>query len=181
MAEYNITMNQLNAQGTYDTLNPTTKAGNVSDVTSASDYGLEVNASVDDVLTLLKNSVQFSGNNLTLPDGTNVLSQIESALGLPGAKIQTGSYTGTNRADSNTIYFSFRPALVFVYQGGGISSYTTSVIWGKSATSSRVQNNTVNISTAGNSITFWPTSQGVGVAFNPLNESGYTYYYVGIG
>lgn len=125
MAEYNITMNQLNAEGTYDILNPTTKAKNINDVTSANDYGLESNANIDDILTLLKNSIQSSNGNLTLPDGTSVVSQIENALGNP-AKMETGSYTGTGTSGSsnpNSLTFGFIPEIVFIISAPGEGSY----------------------------------------------------------
>ena len=130
MAEYNITMNQLNASGTYDTLYPTTTAGQVGDVTSASDYGLGTSASVDDILTLLKNSVQSSSGDLTLPDGTSVASQIESALGNP-AKIETGSYVGTGTYginNKNTINFSGKPLVVYIFADGGNGTSTSNSI-----------------------------------------------------
>ena len=121
MAEYNITMNQLNAQGTYDTLNPTTKANNITGITSTSDYGLEANANINDILTLLKNSIQSSDGSLTLPDGTNVVSQIKSALGNP-AKVETGSYVGTGTYginNKNTINFNGKPLVVYIFADGG--------------------------------------------------------------
>lgn len=60
LAEYNITMNQLNSSGTYDTLYPSSIAPQITQITSASDYGLTASSSVDSILSLLKNSLQVN-------------------------------------------------------------------------------------------------------------------------
>ena len=60
LAEYNIQMNQLNSSGTYDTLYPSSIASQITQINSASDYGLDASSSVDNILSLLKNSLQVN-------------------------------------------------------------------------------------------------------------------------
>lgn len=62
-------------------------------------YGAILGQQTD--LTPYENSIQLNSNNLTLPNGTNITSQISSILGIPSGgfsdfgKMQIVSYVGT--------------------------------------------------------------------------------------
>ena len=62
---------------------------------------------------------------LMFPNGELNTEKVMSALGLPGTKIETGSYTGTGNSGSSypcSLTFSFAPKMLFVYAAEPYSS-----------------------------------------------------------
>ena len=77
-------------------------------------YGAILGQQTD--LTPYENSIQLNSNNLTLPNGTNVTSQISSILGIPALQTSSfviGEYTG-NDSSTRTLNIGFRPSLVII-------------------------------------------------------------------
>lgn len=160
LAEYNITMNQLNSSGTYDTLYPTTIPSQVG----------------------LENSILLNSETLILPDSTNVVSQVQAALGLPSSgitQIETGSYIGTGGVyASKSLTFNFVPKILVI---SSLPSVTNGGIWILSANSgcgtfyrnSSATTGLYSVSVSGTTITissypaeYWATPNFSGITYN---------------
>ncbi len=105
-------------------------------------------------------------------------------LKLPGAQIETGSYTGTGTYGSsnpNSLTFGFAPKMVFVIGG----NYKTLGVFSSPVLSAAVSSTSfgsssvkgLSVSWAGNTVTWYSTSN----YSLQLNESGFGYEYVAIG
>lgn len=176
-------------------LTPVTGETDTYDFTRADDptqTGTPLNKATflpDSVVTAIQNTTGVSG--ITLPaDALNALNTALSNLGLTyNAKIQTGSHSGTGGTTGWSITFGFKPYLVIVWRSdsyvGKQYLYKYGCVWVKGQTANNSGGNTgarQNF-TLSNSDKTWKitTTSDSDKAVYTLNESGYTYYYVGVG
>ena len=108
---------------------------------------------------------------------------LETALANAGAKVVTGTYTGTGTygaSNPRTLTFSAPPKLVYIYRDYDIMSNCMPMIHGqsyghsKSLTISAYEK--CPLTWSGNSVSWYNTRS----ADQQLNESGVTYYYFAI-
>lgn len=133
MANYSITMKQLNSSGTYDTLYPATIGSQVSGITAEQISGIyTAEQTLTDATAAL---FQLSGDT-ALPDKVfEILSKAalvgtDGGLITPGGdpvkQIQTisGSYVGNgNYTTGRTITFPFKPMFVAIAPSGESPGY----------------------------------------------------------
>ena len=131
---------------------------------------------------------------LVYPDDTNIVSQIQSVLGLDNlsnVKIETGSYTGTGKYgqnNPNSLTFSFVPKMVFISTPTiSFSPYTIfygqeSAIFCIGPSGSIVMRGVNSISWSNKSVGWYCTSEyETDKPTGQLNTNGTTYYYMAIG
>lgn len=177
---------QLNAAGISVEGTPLNKQTLLQD-TTAQQFGFTGDATVDQVLQILKNAavVNSAGDALETILGSKLLS-------IPGVQIVTGSYIGTGTygaSNPNTLTFEFEPKIVFVMLNGlvgygeslgfcaitGLNSYRSGIGSGSPYWVTQY------FTWSGNALQWYATASSEMDASCQLNNSGTTYYYTAIG
>lgn len=202
MAEYNITMKQLNDQGEYDILYPRTVGSQVQgNIQSSQIEGKIPSAQINGTFPSTSITGQFpasqiddlptslpaNGGNADTVGGQTVQQIIEAAVA-QGVQIKTGSYTGTGTYGSGnkkTLTFGFQANIVFIVRASSTGGHTYGniipFIRPAAATAGLGANygTTTLLATWGTStLSFYSTTSN---AIAQLNENGITYYYVALG
>ena len=141
-------------------------------------------------LKIYEASKILSSTPLTKEIDKAYLPMNDIAVALGGAKIQTGSYTGTGTEGSsnpNRLTFNFVPKMVIVANtGSSLSYYSPSFLVWVGQGGDHVSTGTGNIFSLSNKTLSWygPAYTGAGAgtyAANQFNTSGTKYYWVAIG
>lgn len=186
---------QLNAAGISVEGTPLNKQTLLQD-TTAQQFGLTGDATVDQVLQILKNAavVNSAGNALETVLGSTLLT-------IPVVQIQTGSYVGTGtygKSNPNSLTFDFAPDVVLLTMlkvSGSYTSYNSifgigGVVCIDTSTLSEnyIQYQGFFYSKSDNSYSYgkkssdgktlyWYNTRG---AVNQINSTEYQVYYIGI-
>ena len=155
MAEQNITIKQKNSSGSYDTLYPATTVNQLSGVLPESKGGT----------------------------GATSLSAMLTAAG--GARIQTGSYTGTGTygpSNPNSLTFNFTPNMLMIFSNMTGYPCLASVSPWDCGVSMNSGGQDAVIGWEGNTVS-WYNDGGTSATYTKraYNHNGTTYYYVVFG
>lgn len=121
------------------------------------------------------------GSNINLPaDALNAIATALSSIGLTkNCKISYGSWSGTGYTGGRNYQFSNPPRLVFACKNGGFpfgDATKCAFLWAYNMTSDGTRTFSLN----GNTLSWSNSTAGSTGIVNNLNESGATYYIVGV-
>lgn len=166
-------------------LTPVTGESNTYDFTRADDptvTGTPLNKATflpDAVATAVEAATGVSGVSLPA-DALNAIASAIAGIGLTkNCKISYGSWSGTGASGGKNYTFSNPPRLVFACKNGGFpfgDSTRCSFLWAYNMTSDGVRTFSLN----GNVLSWSNSTSGATGITNNLNESGETYYIVGV-
>ena len=128
---------------------------------------------------------QWAKSDRIMMDDFNADNQKIDAALAGGAKIATGSYTGTGKygaSHPNTLTFDFAPKFIYVYRSGSYLTYAFPAVAGQGTSVvyhqvGEFDNKVINLSWNGNSVSWYCTAD----VYCQLNNSGSTYCYFAIG